>query len=128
MQRPLPHHCYLAWQRKFQIERLYREVSDATARMHDYVEDRWRERESERQAARSGAAERQARRLELAIGILAIGIGIPSLVLAFLGINIRGLTAGEGISLLAVWAVSALGLAVGVAALATLWFRMSRRG
>jgi hypothetical protein len=127
MQRPLPHRCYLAWQRKFQIERLYREVSDATERMHDYVQDRWRERESERQAAQSLETERQARRFELAIGMLAVAIGIPSLVLAFLGINIRGLTAGGGISLVSVWMVSTGALALGIATLALLWYRATRR-
>ena len=69
--------------------------------MHGYLDNRWREQQADREALVREEAQARARRLESAIGMLAALIGIPALVLAFLGINIRGLTAGTGITLIA---------------------------
>jgi hypothetical protein len=107
MQRESYHQCYRKWQETFQVEHLYREVSDEVREMHDYILMRRTERlqqlaEQQRLAGQAEAA--RTRHLERRLSLLGVCIGIPALVLSFLGINIRSFTTtdNEGLSWLKV--------------------------
>jgi hypothetical protein len=83
MQRENHHRCYVQWQQTFQIDRLYREVRTEVREMHEYLQDR-----QERQ---------RTRRVEVTTWVLTVLIGIPALILGFMGINVRGWTVPEGL-------------------------------
>jgi len=80
MQREHHHRCYLKWQEVFQTERLYREISDEIREIHEYT------------------ITQQYSRLERRISMLGIFIGVPSLILMYLGINIKGFTYPDGMT------------------------------
>lgn len=88
MQREHHHRCYMKWQEIFQTERLYREISDEIREIHEYT------------------TIHQYRRLERRISRLGVFIGVPSLILMYLGINIKGFTYPDGIT----WQLSGLAL------------------
>lgn len=77
MQREHHHRVYRKLQELFQIEQLYREVSDEVREMHEYL-----------------VAE-QTKRLEERLNLLAAFIGVPALVFGFLSINLYRITAKE---------------------------------
>jgi len=80
-QRERHHRCYRQWQRIFEIESLYHEVSNEVHDMHDFLQ------------------ARAAQRLEERINVLAAIFGVPGLIVGFLGINLYGVTAGaEGMN------------------------------
>jgi len=80
MQRDHHHRVYRKWQEIFQLERLYREVSDEVREMHEYL------------------LSEQTRRLEQRVNILSTYIAIPALITSFLSINLFGITAkAEGL-------------------------------
>ena len=85
MQQEHHHQVYRKWQEVFQLERLYQEVSDEV-----------REMRNELQFRRSEAEEQATRHLGRLVAILGAAIGIPSLILSFLGINLRGITVKSG--------------------------------
>jgi len=104
MQRAHHHRVYRRWQEVFQLDQLYREVSDEIREMHNLLLVR-----------RSQLEEAATRRLERLVGILGAVIGIPALVLAFLDINLRGVTAGqEGLPLPLAALIAGASLSVGV--------------
>lgn len=94
MQRRHHHRCYRLWQETFQVEQLFREVSDEVRDMHDYllmekterIEKLARdERERARRRERLAREEReQGRRTETQLNILAAFLLVPALILAFL--------------------------------------------
>jgi|SRR5579884_2253668 len=108
VQREHHHRAYQMWQETFQLGRLYDEVRTEVDEMHDYLMTLYNEeaerlqreqkRHAEEQAQeaeqRERAAEERARRLERRLSVLAIFIGIPALIISFLGINLAGLTFG----------------------------------
>lgn len=80
MQREPHHRCYQQWQKTFDVERLYREVSDEVRYMHSKLE-----------AARDQLAQRadekrrqQTQRLERRLNLIAWVIGVPALALTFI--------------------------------------------
>lgn len=77
MQREHHHRVYRHWQEVFQLEQLYREVSDEVREMHDYLQ------------------MRQVQRLERRVNMLGAFIGVPALFMSFLSINLYGITAKE---------------------------------
>lgn len=81
MQREQHHRCYLKWQEIFQIERLYKEVSDDVRYMHSSLEA---ERECRRQMTEE-AQRKRAESLETSINIIGAVIGVPALALSYLG-------------------------------------------
>jgi len=78
-QRDHLHRFYCKLHQVFEIEKQYLEVSEEVRDMHDYM-----------QVA-------QAKRLEGRLNLLAVGLGIPGLVLGFLGINMLDVTSSEGL-------------------------------
>lgn len=106
VQREHHHQFYQRWQETFQLDRLYDEVRTEVDEMHDYLLTLYNE-EAERQQReqqlhaeaqaraarqREHAAEERAHRLERRISTLAIFIGIPTLIIGFLGIDLIGFT------------------------------------
>jgi hypothetical protein len=77
MQQEHHHRVYRKWQEIFQLEQLYREVSDEVREMHEYL------------------LSEQTKRLERRLNLLGAFIGVPALVIGFLSINLYGLTARE---------------------------------
>ncbi len=82
MQRENHHRCYLRWQEIFQTDRLYQEVGAEVREMHDYLQDR--------------LERRRERRLE-GMTLLLAALGIPMVVLGFMGINVKNWTVPEGL-------------------------------
>lgn len=106
MQREHHHRVYRKWQEIFQIERLYQEVKDEVVEMHEHL------------------LSQQTKRLERRINFLGAFIGIPSLVIGFLGINLYGITAkDEGLPLWVALLLIALSFTLGGLA----WWLLSRR-
>lgn len=110
MQGDHHHRCYLKWQETFQIDLLFREVTDEVRTMHDYLmtcADEQRailEKEQSRQAA---IAEQRSRRLEKLLNLFAWIIGVPAFATFVL-------SAARGVSKLATlyWVLGALLLGI----------------
>ncbi len=122
MQREHHHRCYRKWQETFQIERLFQEVSHEVREMHNYLLLKRTERlqqlaEEQRRHVEleARAQEVRAQKLEKRISLLGLIIGVPALVIGFLGINLAGYTANEGLSLRQAIIISAGGLIIGAA-------------
>ncbi|MDB9313857.1 CorA family divalent cation transporter [Spirulina sp. CS-785/01] len=104
MQREHHHRCYLRWQQVFQVEQFYREVSTEVQEMHEYL------------------LQQRTKRVEDRLNFLGVFIGIPGLIIGFLGINLRNITAGEdGIPLSVALLV---GVVVGVVLSLLFWWRV----
>ena len=103
MQRPHHNRVYRGLQEIFQLDRLYQEVGDGVREMYNTLLLR-----------RARAQERSSHRLEVLVRILGATIGVPALLLGFLSINLRGITAAEGLLLLPALALGGGALAVGV--------------
>jgi len=104
MQHAHHHRIYRRWQEVFQLDQLYREVSDEIREMHNLLLVR-----------RSQLEEAATRRLERLVGFLGTIIGIPALVLAFLDINLKGVTtAQEGLPLRRALFIAGLALVLGI--------------
>jgi len=104
MQREHHHRVYRKWQEVFQLEQLYREVSDEVREMHEYLLSEQTKR-----------LEEQTKRLEWRINALTTVIAVPALVMSFLSINLFGITAKEeGLNVWVALAIVALGLVVGL--------------
>jgi hypothetical protein len=78
--------CYQKWLEVFQIERLYREVRDEVADMHGELQQRREERELRQNETRN-----------MLLASLGLFLGVPGLIISFLGITLRGVTSGNGI-------------------------------
>ncbi|MFB2976538.1 hypothetical protein [Microseira sp. BLCC-F43] len=100
MQREHHHRCYLKWQEVFQVERLYQEVSDEVREMHEY------------------SMMRQSQRVEERINLVGAFIGIPALIIGFLGINLQGITSDDGMAL---WLALLIGLGGGIGLSLLVW-------
>lgn len=81
VQRENHHRFYRKWQEVLQVERLYQEVNDEVQEMYNNL-----------LLQRSEAEERASRSLERLVAILGASIGIPTVFLTFMGINMRGYT------------------------------------
>jgi hypothetical protein len=104
MQHEHHHRIYRRWQEVFQLDELYREVSDEVHAMHSLLLVR-----------RSQLEEAATRRLERLVGFLGLVIGIPALVLAFLDINLRGVTtAQEGLPFSVAALIAGAALVLGI--------------
>jgi hypothetical protein len=132
MQREHHHRYYRRLQEALDISRLYREVRDEVTEMHDYLqmkrtahlqvlaEAQARETEAHRRQLEEAVAEegRRDHRLEKRISLIGLLVGAPVLTIGFLGINLAGLTTGDGLptgkALLIIGGVSAflIGLVV----------------
>jgi hypothetical protein len=84
MQREHHHRVYQKWQDVFQIHSLYEEVRDEVQEMHNYLMMR-----------RTEAEQRTTQRIQWLIGSL----GIISIVISFLGMNLRGVTSQDGLAM-----------------------------
>lgn len=129
MQRANHHRCYQRWQETFQVGELHREVSEEVREMHNYLlmkkteriqqlnEERTRHEQQTEKAAKVRTEALQAR-----ISLLSLLIGGPSIALSFLGINIVGVTANEGLTLRSAALLGfAGGLTLGLVGLLMLW-------
>ncbi|MCS7224025.1 MAG: hypothetical protein NZ959_05650 [Armatimonadetes bacterium] len=106
MQREHHHRVYEKWQQVFQLEQLYQEVNDEVREMHEY------------------ALSESTKRLENRLNLLGALIGVPSLVIGFLGINIYNITIkGDGLPLWLTVLLVSLGFAFGGFA----WWLLSKR-
>jgi hypothetical protein len=116
MQRENHHRCYRRWQDIFQVTDLYAEVRDEVLEMHNTLI-----------FEKTAAAEARTKALEHSISMLGVFIGVPALVIGFLGINLQGITAQEG---LLWWQAGLIGIGGGLfsAALVLLVIRKCRSG
>lgn len=105
MQREHHHRVYRKWQEIFQLEQLYREVSDEVREMHEYL------------------VSEQTKRLERRLNLFGAFIGVPALVMGFLSINLYGITAAEeGLPLKVAILIAAASLVLG----GLFWWLLSR--
>jgi hypothetical protein len=131
MQREHHHRCYRRWQETFQIDRLYQEVNDEVREMHDYLLMKRTEHleelaEAQRQQMEAAAQEeeKRAQHLERRISLLGVFIGVPAVLISFMGVNLRGITASEGLTLLqALLTGFGGGLFLALLIIAALWLR-----
>lgn len=95
------HRCYRKWQETFYVEELYREVNEEVREMYDTLiyerTQKIKELEEKKQEAERSRAEWFER-----LGVL---FAVPALIMGFLGINMNGITASEGMSFMqaALW-------------------------
>ena len=82
--RNLPQRYYAALQEAFDIERSYQRVREAVSDLSDTVRIELSERASEQQD-----------RFQYRIAVAAILFGVPTIVLAFFGLEINGLTSPD---------------------------------
>lgn len=113
MQSDHHHRHYRKWQQVFLIHQLYGEVRDEVRDLYERASFNLRQQNEAREKREEEREKRTGMRLSL-LGLLFV---IPSLALSFLGVNIRGVTSSEGLSL-----PVALGLLAGGFALAYLTF------
>jgi len=107
MQREHHHRCYRKWQETFQIKDLYEEVRHEVREMHDFLQMK-RSQETLRLAKEKAEADAaHERRIENRFKFITLVIGLPALTIAFLGINLVGITANDGISIGLALALSA---------------------
>jgi hypothetical protein len=96
MQKENPHRVYRKWQEVFQVEQLFQEVNDEAKDMFSFLQDM------------------RSKRLEASINVLTALIGIPSLIISFLGLKIAGLTHPNAIPWwLAIFSVFGIGFLAG---------------
>jgi hypothetical protein len=81
MQRETHHLCYQKWQEKFQLERLYNEVSMEVHEMHNHLQTV------------------QSKHLENQMNGLTVLVSIATLIVSFLGLRLIGFNWPGGISL-----------------------------
>lgn len=77
MQQEHHHRCYRKWQEIFQVERLYKEVSDAVQEMYGFLLMQRTQRLQQLQEAQ----QERTRRLERLLSAAALLIGLPTLAL-----------------------------------------------
>ena len=75
------HRYYRRWQEVLEIPELFREIRREITEMGDYL------------------LLRRTRRIETLATLLTTLLGLPTLTLVFLSVNLRGITASEGLSL-----------------------------
>jgi len=103
VQRENHHRFYRNWQEVLQVERLYQEVNDEVQEMYNDL-----------LLQRSEAEERASRSLERLVAILGASIGIPTVFLTFMGINMRGYTLeNDGLPVKFVFMVGILSVILG---------------
>jgi hypothetical protein len=91
MQREHHHRCYRKWQEIFQIQELYQEVRDEVREMHDYLQ--MKRTEANLQLAQE--TQGRAQRLSQTLSWFGVFIGVPALIIGFLGINLVGITSRD---------------------------------
>lgn len=108
MQSDHHHRYYRKWQEVFQISRLYEEVRNEVQDMYERATLRLRKQDDEREK-REEEREKRMDNILTALGFLFV---IPSLLLGFLGVNIRHITSGdEGLTLTTALLIFGLGFA-----------------
>jgi hypothetical protein len=119
MQREHHHRCYRKWQEIFQIKELYEEVRDEVREMHDFLRMkraeetlRLAEEQKEREKRRAEADARREKLIDKRLEFLGLVFGVPALIIAFLGINLVGITTkDDGVS---IWLALAISVGSGV--------------
>jgi hypothetical protein len=121
-QRELTHRSYRRWRTVLQVDELYRDVGDEIRelRAHLLLQRTQRVQELAEQQ------QLQANRLERRLSQVALLLGVPALVIGFLGINLAGVTASDGLSLATAIALVGAGIVAAIAVLAAVSL-MSRR-
>lgn len=120
MQSDHHHRYYRKWQEVYQTPQLYTEVRDE---IRDCYERALLEL-SQQDDAREKREEEREKRIEKLLTILGAVFIVPSLILSFLGVNLRGITSGDeglawySVALLVVASMGAGGLLLW---LVTLW-------
>jgi hypothetical protein len=92
MQSDHHHRYYRKWQDVLQIQQLFDEVRCEIRDLYEQEVMRLRQLDDEREKAE----EQRESRFEKTLTILGALFVVPSLLLSFLGINLRGVTSGEG--------------------------------
>jgi hypothetical protein len=106
MQSDHHHRYYRKWQEVFQISRLYEEVRNEVQDMYERATLRLRKQDDDREK-REEEREKRMDNILTALGFLFV---IPSLLLSFLGVNIRHITSGdEGLTLTTALLIFGLG-------------------
>jgi hypothetical protein len=119
MQREHHHRCYRKWQETFQIKELYDEVRHEVREMHDFLrmkraEDTLRlTKENQRKLKEKAEADAALeKRIEKRLRFIGFVFGVPTLIIAFLGINLFGVTSQtDGMS---IWLALALSVGSGI--------------
>lgn len=95
MQREHHHRCYRLWQEIFQVEHFYQNVRHKISEMHEHLQTRRTEQIKELGEKQAELIKDQERQINLLSILLALLFGVPSLIIGFLGINLRNITIPE---------------------------------
>ena len=123
MQSDHHHRYYRKWQEVLQIPQLYDEVRNEVRDMYERATLRLRKQDDEREKRE----EEREKRFEKLLTILGAVFIVPSLILSFLGVNLRGMTSGdEGLAWHSVALLVVASMGVGGLLLSLLTRRLGR--
>lgn len=95
MQREHHHRCYRLWQKTFQVEEFYQNVRHKIGEMHEYLQTRRTEQIKNLSEKQADLIEEQDRKINILSVSIALLFGLPSLIIGFLGINLKDVTIPE---------------------------------
>jgi len=119
MQHEHHHKFYRKWQEIFQIKELYEEVRDEVREIHDFLRLnraekilRLTEKQQKTMKEKAEADAAREKRIEKRLRFVGLVFGLPALIIAFLGINLVGITTrDDGLS---IWMALAISIGSGV--------------
>lgn len=95
MQREHHHRCYRLWQETLQVEEFYQNVRHKIREMHEYLQTRRTEQIKNLSEKQADLIEEQDRKINILSVSVALLFGLPSLIIGFLGINLKDITIPE---------------------------------
>ena len=95
MQREHHHRSYRRWQETLQVEEFYQNVRHKIREMHEYLQTRRTEQIKSLSEKQTELIKEQDRKINILSVSVALLFGLPSLIIGFLGINLKDITIPE---------------------------------
>jgi hypothetical protein len=95
MQREHHHRCYWRWQEIFQVEHFYQNVRHKIQEIHEHLQMRRTKQIKDLSEKQAELIEEQDRKINILSVSIALLFGLPSLIIGFLGINLKDVTIPE---------------------------------
>ncbi len=129
MQREHHHRCYRRWQETLQVEEFYQNVRHKIREMHEHLQTRRTEQIKNLSEKQAELIEEQDRKINILSVSVALLFGLPSLIIGFLGINLKDVTIPETKALDLWQAAMIVGfpLSLGVIISLILFIRMTKK-
>lgn len=129
MQREHHHRCYRFWQETLQVEEFYQNVRHKIGEMHEYLQTRRTEQIKNLNEKQAALIEEQDRKINILSVSVALLFGLPSLLIGFLGINLKEVTIPETKALELTQAAMIVGipLSLGIVISLILFWRLTKK-